>query len=302
VDSLFAILLLSFLFAGWAASALATDEIVVASYNLENYLGEEQAAPPTRKARPKSEKSIATEIRIIKEIGPDIIGVCEMGRPEQFADFKRRLDEAGLGYVDSEYVEAADPDRHLALFSRFPIVAHQSQPDVTYELNGAPRKVARGFLDVTVRVNDHYDLRLVGVHLKSKLPIPEGDAIVRRHEAELVRHYIEKIMTTDPEVNLLLYGDFNDTKNEAPIIEIAGPRGSPMHMMELLAKDSVGDRWTHYWQVADLYSRIDYLFASPALLHEIVSGKASVYRSDDWFEASDHRAIYTSIVPTNRRH
>ena len=65
-----------------------------------------------------------------------------MGSPERFEDFKKRLDEAGLGYVDSEYLQAADPDRHLALVSRFPIVARNSRGDVPYELNGQPRESA----------------------------------------------------------------------------------------------------------------------------------------------------------------
>jgi endonuclease/exonuclease/phosphatase family metal-dependent hydrolase len=198
-------------------------------------------------------------------------------------------------------VEAADPDRHLALLSRYPIIQRQSQTNVTYDLAGVPHKVLRGFLDVTVRVNDHFDLRLIGVHLKSKLPVPDGEALIRRHEASLLRQYLEKILAADPEVKLLLYGDFNDTRNEAPILEIGGPRGSSAHMTELPAKDSVGERWTQYWEVADLYSRIDYFFASPALLHKIVAAHTGIDRSECWFKASDHRAIFTAIVPDGRR-
>src|SRR5688572_2011288 len=144
-------------------------EIVVASYNVQNYIGEESEGFNGQPAKPKSEKSIAALIRIIKEINPDVLGVCEMGRPQRFEDFKNRLREAGLEYVDSEYVQSADPDRHLALLSKFPIVSRQSVSDVEYELNGTVEKVKRGFLDVTIRVNPEYDLRMVGVHLKSKL-------------------------------------------------------------------------------------------------------------------------------------
>lgn len=277
------------------------DEIVVASYNVQNYLGGERKGTNGRTAKAKPEKSVTALIQIIKEINPDILGVCEMGGPEQLEDFKTRLKNAGLEYVDAEYVEAADPERRLALLSRFPIVSRQSRTDISYELNGTPEKVKRGFLDVTVRVNPEYELRLVGVHLKSKLPVPQGEALMRRFEAQLLRKHLEKIIEADPQVNLLAYGDFNDTRNEPAIQEIMGVRGSPTHMADIRAADEHGDRWTHYWRTADQYARIDYFFASRALLPEVVKDKSYVYRSRFWHEASDHRPIYTSIVPVNRK-
>jgi endonuclease/exonuclease/phosphatase family metal-dependent hydrolase len=278
------------------------EEVRVASYNVENYLGpapEEQ--PGARRSRPKSDAAIESIVRIVKETDPDILGVCEMGHADQFASFKERLAGAGLRYADSEYVDGPDPDRHLALLSRFPIVARHSLPDVSYELNGVPQKVKRGFLDVTVRLNSAYELRLVGVHLKSKLESGLGEALVRRHEAQLLRQHAEKILADAPETNLMLYGDFNDLKNEPAVQEIMGPRGSPMRLSDLWLKDVHGDRWTQYWKAADLYSRFDYFFVNAALAHEIVLPHSGIYRSEFWNEASDHRLIYTSIVPVNRR-
>jgi endonuclease/exonuclease/phosphatase family metal-dependent hydrolase len=295
-------LLLTLLICSAAGPWAAGEEIVVASYNLENFVGPD--APPEaagHRTAPKSEKAIAAVVRIVAGIAPDILGVCEMGSPEEFALLQQRLREAGLTYTDSEYVQAADPVRHLALLSRFPLVARQSEPNLTYELNGIPHKMNRGILDVTVQVNAGFSLRLVGVHLKSKLPVPEGEALIRRHEADLLHQHVEKILTATPSTRLLLYGDFNENRNEPPILEIAGPRGSASHLTELPAADDLGDRWTQYWKVADLYSRIDYFFASAALLHEIVPGKSRVDRSPHWNEASDHRAIYVSIDPAHRR-
>jgi endonuclease/exonuclease/phosphatase family metal-dependent hydrolase len=110
-------------------------------------------------------------------------------------------------------------------------------------------------------------------------------------------------MTADPRVNLVCYGDFNDTKNEPMFSEISGVKGTPTYLADLWAKDAFGDRWTHYWKVADEYSRIDYLFVSPALFREVVLNKSRIYRSEinDWAAASDHRAVYTSIVPLNKK-
>src|SRR5215210_4464354 len=106
----------------------APKEIVIATYNVENYLGPEPAADGGKaRGKPKTERAIEAVIRVVKEISPDVLGVCEMGSPERFEDFKKRLVEAGLGYADSEYLQAVDVDRHLALLSRFPIIARNSQ-------------------------------------------------------------------------------------------------------------------------------------------------------------------------------
>lgn len=277
--------------------------IVVCQYNVANYVSKTEPSENSRfGTRAKTEKSIEALIGIIQEINPDILGVCEMGSRERFADFIGRLNAAGLGYTDSEYVDAVDADRHLALVSRFPIVSRQSVLDVGYELEGRPEKVRRGFLDVTIQVNPEYQLRLVGVHLKSKLPIPQGEAIVRRFEAQKLRAHLDRILAADPETNLVCYGDFNDTKNEPMFSEITGARGSAGHMADLWARDHLGDRWTHYWRTADQYSRIDYLFVSAALFNEVIKPSARVYRGADWFEASDHRPVYSSIVPVNKPH
>ncbi len=294
--------LAAFFFLASLAPLPAAPEIVVATYNLQNYVAASTKGPGERfDTKAKPEEAIATLIRIIKEINPDVLGVCEMGSRERFEDFQKRLKEAGLGYRDAEYVQGADEDRHLALVSRFPIVARHSRGDVPYELNGRPEKVKRGLLDVTVQVNAGYQLRLVGVHLKSKLAAPEGEALIRRLEAEQVRKHLDGIFAEVPEANLVCYGDFNDSKNEPAIQAIMGPRKSVGAMSDLLAKDDLGDRWTHFWKVADEYSRIDFLFVSPGLAREVVPSKTRVYRSAYWNEASDHRAVFATILAEERK-
>ena len=275
--------------------------VVFCTYNVKNYLGHEVGAPRDPRSKPKPEKEIAALIQIIRDIQPDILGVCEMGSPAMFEDFKSRLEQAGLGYTDSEYLQGDDPDRHLALVSRFPIVRRDSAAKARFILNGVEHSVKRGFLDVTIQVTPAYQLRCVGVHLKSKLPAPEGEALIRRNEAMKLREHLDGILKIAPDTNLLCYGDFNDARNSPTFSEISGVRGTPTHMTDLAARDSVNDRWTHHWPIADEYSRIDYLFASPGLLPEIRRDSATVHRSDDWEKASDHRPVFVTIDPFAKR-
>ncbi len=280
----------------------APREIVVCTYNVENYVDTKPAGNGSAfGVREKSEAAVAALVHIIGEVNADILGVCEMGPPARFEDFKKRINAAGLGYIDSEYVQASDAERHLALVSRYPIVARDSVADVSFELNGQLQRVRRGFLDVTIEINPGYRLRLVGAHLKSKLPAPEGEALLRRYEAQALRRHLDRILAADSAVNLVCYGDFNDLKNEPAFAEISGARGAPNHMTDLCATDSAGERWTQYWKTADLYSRIDYLLVSRALLPEIAKNKAGIYRGVDWNVAGDHRPVFASILPVNRK-
>lgn len=294
------LLLISFFVLRTFTSAFAQeDKIVFAAYNLRNYLDEKQVEEG--RVKPKTEEEKDTLIKVIRDINPDILGVCEMGSQQAFEDFKSRLQNAGLGYKHFEWMEAADTERHLALVSRHPIIARNPQKNVRFRLNGKEISCKRGFLDVTIQIGESYKLRCVGVHFKSKLPVPEGEALIRRHEATALRQYLDSILAKEPETNLLCYGDFNDTRNEPMFSEVSGRKGAPNHMADLWARDSVGDRWTHYWRTADQYARFDYLFVSNGLWREVVKDSATIYRSPYWFEASDHRPVYTSILPRENR-
>jgi endonuclease/exonuclease/phosphatase family metal-dependent hydrolase len=293
-------LFLLFVIGCWAV-AEEPREIIFCSYNLENFSeGKAPDAISPHGAKPKSPEAIAIQLRIIREISPDVLGVCEMGPPAMFERFRSELREAGIDLPHTEYVAAGDEDRRLALLSRYPIVARDSQTDVRYELNGREELVRRGILDVTLQVNAEYHLRCIGVHLKSKLPVPQGEAVIRRFEAQKVRQHLDRVLAADPRANVICYGDFNDTRNEPMFQQVTGTRGSRGYFTDLPCTDAFGDRWTHYWKAADQYSRIDYLFASSGLLPEVNPAASRIYRSRDWNVASDHRPVFTAIHPEER--
>lgn len=272
-------------------------DVVVASYNVRNYLKmERRVGGKTVPDAPKPEEEIAAVISVVKDINPDILGIVEMGDEVVFEGFRARLKAAGLDYPYHEWVRGADPVRHLALLSRFPILARYSRDDVPFELNGTQMRMGRGILDVEVGLSGNYSLRLVGAHLKSRREVPEFDQVaMRAREAMLLREHLNAILKADPGENLLLFGDLNDTKNEYPIHELIGSAKDPSRMKDLFLTDRYGYRWTHYWQAADIYSRIDYLMASAGLWPEIAMDKSGISSSKIWFKASDHRAIFTTI-------
>lgn len=274
-------------------------DVVFAYYNLQNYL------PMTREVEgrrvenvPKPEREVQAAVSMLKRCRPDILGVAEIGDRRMVSDLQRRLRSAGMDLRHVEWVASEGGDRHLALLSRFPIVARNSRRDVPVEVDGKRFRMGRGILDVTVKAGSDYRLRLVGLHLKSKRAVPIYDEKrFRAREAMIVRRHVEGILKSNPRENLLLFGDLNDTKNEFPILEILGVKGGAASLRALDLRDSDGLVWTHYWSTADVYSRIDYLMASAGLWPEIVARRSGIVSSREWREASDHRPLFTTITP-----
>ena len=277
--------------------AIARD-VVFAYYNVENYI------PMSRKQgdkvvpnAPKPENEVRAVVQMLKTIRPDIIGLAEMGDRKILADFQSKLRAAGMNFRHVEWVRGDDGnERHLAVLSKFPIVSSRSLSEVPLELSGRRYRMGRGILDATVLVDSKYRMRLVGVHLKSKRPVPMYDQqAFRNKEAVIVRSHIQKILSANPQENLLVFGDFNDTKNEFPIREILGAPGAPTSLRDLYLKDRFGLTWTHFWSYADVYSRIDYLMASNGLWPELRLKRSGIGSGREWSEASDHRPVFTTI-------
>ena len=273
-------------------------EIRFTAWNLKNYLHTVVPPPEGSTNRTKPAREQQTVVSILLNIRPDILGVCEMGSPADLAHLQAALKAAGLDLPHSEHVQGDDPDRHVALLSRFPIAGRQPVTNLRYLLDNSEFPVQRGFLDVSIAVTPAYTLRLVGTHLKSRRDVPEADqALMRRNEAHLLRQHLDGILTAAPATNQLVYGDFNDTRDQPGIKAVKGLRGSSAALSEIAAEDGSGERWTYYYPEADEYSRIDFLLASPALLPEVRENQSFLYSGKDWIQASDHRPVTTVIHP-----
>ncbi len=271
------------------------------AYNVHNYILS-PTADEVGHTTAKPQREIEALVRHLAALQPDILGICEMGQESDLLDFQLRLKKAGCHLPHYEWVEAADRVRHTALLSKFPIRRRQSVKDARYTLDAIDLPVQRGFLDVTVEVSAGYPLRLLGAHLKSQRDAQEGEqSLMRRNEAHLLRQRVDAILREDPETNLLVYGDFNETKDQAGIREIHGQPGSPTSLREILVADSRGERWTYHFEPADEYSRIDYVFASAGLQPEVQANDSFIYATADWREASDHRPLVVCILPFEGR-
>jgi endonuclease/exonuclease/phosphatase family metal-dependent hydrolase len=190
------------------------------------------------------------------------------------------------------------------LLSRFPITARRTHTNENFLLDGRRFSVSRGFLEVDIQVNSSFSFTLLGAHFKSKRVVPEADqAELRLEEAKLLRAKVDAILTANPNANLVVLGDLNDTKDSQSTKAIVGTgkfklldtrpaerngddssninhRGSPMNVT-----------WTYYYPVEDTYSRIDYILLSPAMARDWIKGETYVLSLSNWGVGSDHRPI-----------
>jgi endonuclease/exonuclease/phosphatase family metal-dependent hydrolase len=289
-------------FAAALLSAAEPERLTFCSYNLKNWLTMDRFDQQTYKtlpSAPKPEDERQRVVKILAAIKPDILGVCEIGNADDLADLQKRLKAGGIDLPHTELAHGGDETRRLAILSRLPIKLRNSQTDLKYQLGAQTLPFQRGILHVTIPITPTFDLHCVGVHLKSKREITEADQVqMRRNEARLLRKHLDRIFTQEPGARILAYGDFNEHRNEPAISDIIGsPRTSDTAMQDVWLKDKDGEVWTHFWDAADTYARLDYCFASRLLRPHLDYRGCYIYSARDFDKASDHRPLVLKISP-----
>lgn len=273
--------------------------LTVGAYNVENYtIADRQVDGVYRKAYPKPESEKKALRETIRGFAPDILAIEEMGGPDYLAELQRDLKAEGADYPHAVLLQAADPERHVALLSKLPLKNVKQHAQVPIKYFGQPDVVKRGVLEVTVATSAG-DLTIFVIHLKSRRTErkddPEG-ALQRELEAEAVRDLVLARFPDPKQAKFIVCGDWNDTRRSKPVRSLL-KRGDTELGELLRAYDSRGETWTHFYRTEDSYSRIDYLLVSPALLPFVTrKGTARIYDGPSVRDASDHRPIYAELT------
>lgn len=291
-------------------TAGAAESFRIVAYNVENYLDQ-----PTETRRFTKSPTAKAKIReLILELKPDVLALEEMGQPSALRELREALKQAGLDLPHYEHVRGFDTNIHLAVLSRFPIVARRSHTNENFLLNGRRFQVSRGFSEVDIAVNANYRFTLIGAHLKSRRPVPAADeSEMRLEEAKILRTIIDAHLNAQPDANLVVLGDFNDTYNNPPIKQIVG-RGKTK-LVDTRPAERNGDNephptnptysprnvtWTHYYGVEDTYSRIDYVMLSPGMAREWLPAESYLPVIANWGTGSDHRPVLVTIEAADK--
>jgi len=275
----------------------------VASYNVEGYLDQ-----PTETRSSKLSAAKAKVRESILALQPDVLALQEMGSTNALLELRDSLKAEGLDLPYWEHVAGFDTNIHVALLSKFPFTACRLHTDDSFLLSGRRFRVSRGFVEVDIQVNTNYSFTLIAAHLKSRRAVAQADeAELRLEEAKLLREKIEDRFAANPSVNLVVVGDFNDTKDSASTKAVIG-RGK-YKLVDTRPAERDGHNapgpnaawqlrnvtWTHYYSKEDTYSRIDYILISPGLAREWVANDTYVLTLPNWGVGSDHRPIVASF-------
>jgi endonuclease/exonuclease/phosphatase family metal-dependent hydrolase len=261
-------------------------------YNVENWLlMDRRNNQGTAKNAPKPEPEKRAAIRLIAAARPDAVGLCEIGTAADLAEIQSMLRQSGVDLPHSHYTGGSDEVRHLGFLSRFPITEVNHPKETGFQLRGQSFEINRGILDVSVTAAAK-PYRFLGVHLKSKREVDEGDqAEIRVHEARLLRRHVDAILNAKSDARLVVYGDFNDTRPSAAFKAVTGSYNDPGYLMPIPFRDVRGDFWTHHWRPHDIYSRIDFVLVSRPLKPEVDFRASKILDDSGWADASDHRAL-----------
>ena len=290
---------------GATLSRAAAETFRVATYNVQNYLS---STVGTRPAKTETAKAKIRESIIATKA--DVIALQEMGGTNELLELRDSLRGEGCDYSHWEHISAWDTNIHVAVLSRFPIIARRPHTNDSFLLFGKRHFVKRGFVEVEIQVNEKYKFTLLTAHLKSKLTAWDADEQeLRDEEAALLREKVEVILTKDPNANLIVAGDLNDTPDSKPVRTLVAA-GRKNALFDARPSEQNGDHpfasdsrrppplitWTHFFGKEDSYRRIDYLLLSKGLAREWVSGQTFVVRVPNWGIGSDHRPIVATFI------
>ncbi len=282
----------------------AAETFRVASYNLNNYIDAPAGNRPVKSAESKAK--IREGLRALKA---DVVALQEMGGTNALLELRDSLKAEGLDYPHWEHVSGFDTNIHVAVLSRFPIVGRRPHTNDSFLLLGRRFRVSRGFAEVDIKVNPRYEFTLFTAHLKSKLQSPDADeAELREQEALLLREKVTKRLAADPNANVIVLGDFNDTKDAKPIRALIG-RGN-IGLLDTRPAVRNGDdqphpnpryaapkiTWTHFYGKEDTYARFDYILLSRGMAKEWLADETYVLRLSNWGIGSDHRPVVAGFV------
>jgi endonuclease/exonuclease/phosphatase family metal-dependent hydrolase len=277
----------------------------VATYNVENYLDQ----PTESRHAAKSAEAKAKVRESICALNPDVLALEEMGTTNALLELRASLKADGLDFPYWEHVRGADTNIHVAVLSKFPIIAWHPHTNDEFLLDGRRFLVSRGFAEIDIQAATNFTFTLIAAHLKSRLPSSMADESEERlGEGKILRGIIDDHFKANPNARLIILGDFNDTKNSDSMKEIIG-RGK-YKLTDTRPAERNGDNapaappyfqprnvaWTYFYGADDTYSRIDYILLSPAMARDWVRAATYIPTIPNWGIGSDHRPIVATFT------
>ncbi len=255
----------------------AIDEVSVACWNLLNLFdNHDNPWRPDEGTAPKSRAELQRLARQIDRLDTDILGVAEVENREVLESLNLYLERP---FAHIELIEGNDfRGIDVGILSRFPIIAATSHRQMPLE---GEHRFARDFPVFRLQLAAGRSLDVGVVHLKSKRgKAAESDAW-RRAEALAIAEIVARRRKLEPELPLLVMGDFNDRRDAATLAPIFGL------LRDLTVSIPIEERYSFIYRQKG--EQIDFVLGTEDVA---VTGAKIVHDIDD---VSDHYPVVVRL-------
>ncbi len=273
------------------------ETLVLATYNVANYtLTDRQIEGAFLTAYPKPEREKTALREVMRRVDADVWALQEIGGEEFLRELQRDLRHEGTDFPEAVVLEAADPDRKVAVLSRRPLTRVVRHTDLDFRYFEGRQLVKRGMLEVAF-ASPMGEVALFVVHLKSRWTERRDDpqaALRRGREATAARDRILERFPEPGQARFIIAGDFNEGPLHRPLRAFSRINDRPISRA-VPAVDSRGETWTHFYRRNDEYSRVDYIMLSAPLQPRVIGGRGEIPDAPMVLRAGDHRPVVVRL-------
>lgn len=268
------------------------DELVVGSYNIKN-LFDDKDDPYHRDegTNPKPRDEMVRVAKVMHEIDADVLALQEVesrGYLQKFVDAML----FDMGYKHIVHFEGNDGRGiDVCLISRIPVGEVTSHRHHIFEgHDGKPQRFGRDLLRVELLPKGGDPFEVWVVHLKSNSGGKELNEPIRLGECREVHRIIKRRLEQNPDVSLILCGDFNDEFETKTIQTI---QGEPPLLKTTF--DDVPEASRITYNRNPYRSMIDFMLCSPAMAKRMVPGSFRIRAGTNEDSGSDHNPIFAKF-------
>jgi len=273
---------------GGDGGAGAGTALRIANWNVHNMFDDQKDSSEDVVSKSEYEAHVADVGTVLAAENPDIVMFAEVENTSVLDDIAAQM---GGGY-ESTLIEGNDPRLiHIGVLSRVPFTDVVSHKDDEFTLSGSPAPTY-SFVRDCLEVHFTYggrDIVLLGVHFRSKgqpdanPPVPD-DADRRGAEAERTRAIADGLTAANPELGLVVLGDFNDLPTSYPYKAVAKSDYEN-------APDALPESERYSYIYSGTKELIDHQLSNPVMSAWLDPAEVTIVHSNTVDDASDHSPV-----------
>lgn len=276
---------------GGAGGAAPVDPkpLTVMNWNVRDFFNDKKDSSLQQELVPSTAQykaKLAAAGAVILAMNPDIVVLQEVENLAVLQDLNSG--ELGGAYGTQVLIDANDPRGiDVGALSKLPFSKTVSHKDEQFSLigtNGPNYRYARDCLELHLTFNGR-DLALLGVHWLSKAT--QGSEDKRLAEAQRTRAIADALTAANPDLGVIVLGDFNDVPASPPLLAAVGQAPSAYaDAPEAVASD---DRWTFTYNGER--QLIDHQLRNALMFEMLDPSSVRIRHGADVDAASDHAPV-----------